>query len=95
MQLLRREARVHRICLALRAVQIRTGLRRSVMGGRKQIYDGEWVRPRRKTYRHECCDCGLVHKMDFRLVPNGGGKSIEFRVFRDRTATERTRRTRK
>lgn len=49
---------------------------------------GEWVRPTRRGYKLACCDCGLVHKMDFRVV---GGRA-QFRVFRDNRATGQIRR---
>lgn len=50
---------------------------------------GEWVTPRRKYYLMGCCDCGLVHKMEFRLVPSwhGQGHKIQFRAWRDEKAT--------
>ena len=32
-----------------------------------QITDGEWVKSGKFTH-HECCDCGLVHKIDFKLI---------------------------
>lgn len=49
----------------------------------KQQLDGEWVLPRRKDYYMKCCKCGLVHRMDFKLVPSAnGGKQIAFRAFR-------------
>lgn len=55
-----------------------------------QVYDGEWVEPIRKGYRMKCCDCGLVHIMDFRLVPaKGRGKAIQFRARRVRRKTRR------
>ena len=47
-----------------------------------------WVRPVIQGYRMSCCDCGLVHVMDFRVrdgVP-------EFRARRDGRATGQTRR---
>ena len=47
----------------------------------KKQYDGEWVTPRRKNYYAKCCDCGLVHKIDFRLIGNKH-KRIQFRAFR-------------
>jgi hypothetical protein len=50
--------------------------------------DGEWVQPIRKGYKMRCCDCGLVHKMDFR-VKNG---RIQFRAFRDNRSTGACRR---
>jgi len=45
--------------------------------------DGEWVRPIVRGYRTQCCDCGLVHKMDFRIRDG----RIEFRAYRDGRAT--------
>ena len=27
----------------------------------------EWVQPVRRGYRMRCCDCGLVHTMNFRI----------------------------
>lgn len=27
-----------------------------------------WVQPITKGYRMQCCDCGLVHVMEFRVV---------------------------
>ena len=54
--------------------------------------DGEWVQPVRKGYKFMCCDCGLVHRMDFRLAKRGSGLSIQFRAFRDKRATAAARR---
>ena len=51
---------------------------------------GEWVRPIRRGYKLACCDCGLVHKMDFRIVKG----RVQFRVFRDNRATAAIRRKR-
>ena len=53
---------------------------------------GEWVRPVRKGYKFACCDCGLVHKLDFKLVKYGKGKKILFKAFRDNRATGQIRR---
>lgn len=55
---------------------------------------GEWVQPSRKGYRMRCCDCGLVHLLQFRLVPyaNGTRRKIRFRVYRDEAETRRGRR---
>ena len=50
----------------------------------ESISDGEWVQPVRRGYRMKCCDCGLVHRLDFKLVKYGNGKSkIRFRAFRE------------
>lgn len=43
----------------------------------------EWVRPIRKGYKLACCDCGLVHDMDFRVVHG----RVQFRVRRNNRAT--------
>ena len=48
--------------------------------------EGEWVRPIRKGYKMACCDCGLVHKLDFSLMGKIR-KYIIFRAFRDDRAT--------
>lgn len=45
--------------------------------------DGEWVQPVRKGYRMRCCDCGLVHTLDFRIT-NG---RVQFRAERNNRAT--------
>ena len=33
-----------------------------------QLYDGVWYRSAhgRPPYRHECCDCGLVHHIEYK-----------------------------
>jgi hypothetical protein len=43
---------------------------------------GEWVQPRRRGYYMKCCDCGLVHRLNFRLVRHGRGRKIQFQAFR-------------
>jgi len=55
---------------------------------------GEWVKPKRKYYKMACCDCGLVHKMEFALFPTTNGKGIYFRAWRDERATGQMRRKR-
>lgn len=57
--------------------------------------NGEWIRPIRRGYKMRCCDCGLVHRLDFKLIPYGSGKKIMFRAFRDNRATAAVRRSRK
>lgn len=49
---------------------------------------GEWVQPIRRGYRLMCCDCGLVHTMDFRVLKG----RVQFRVFRNNRATAAARR---
>lgn len=53
-----------------------------------QLADGEWFRPVRRQFREQCCDCGLVHVVDFRMVDG----TIEFRARRDGRATAAVRR---
>lgn len=49
-----------------------------------QVCQGEWIRPVRHGFRMRCCDCGLIHRMDFRIMKNRRGKRrIEFRAFRE------------
>jgi len=47
------------------------------------IKDGEWLAPVRRDYLMKCCDCGLVHRMNFKLIPWGRGKRIVFQAFRE------------
>lgn len=49
---------------------------------------GEWQQPIRRGYKLCCCDCGLVHTMDFK-VKNG---RAEFRVFLNNRSTGQVRR---
>ena len=60
------------------------------------------MQPIKKGYKLMCCDCGLVHKIDFRhviringkFIASKGGK-VQFRVWRDNRATAAARRHRK
>jgi len=60
----------------------------------KRAIDGEWIQPRRRGYKLMCCDCGLVHVLNFRLVPRrrGHGRSIQFQAFRNERSTALSRR---
>jgi hypothetical protein len=53
-----------------------------------QTYDGEWRTPPRKNFYRACCDCGLVHREEYR-VKDG---DIQYRVWRDKAETKRERR---
>ena len=48
----------------------------------------EWVQPVRRGYKMACCDCGLVHDMDFRIKQG----RIQFRVRRNNRSTAGIRR---
>lgn len=58
----------------------------------KQIVEGELVNPTRRNYKMMCCDCGLVHKLNFFLVKRGKGHVIMFRAYLDHKATAAARR---
>ena len=60
----------------------------------KQIKTDEWIRPDGRCFKLACCDCGLVHRLQFRLVKNGrrNEKKIQFRLERDERATGAMRR---
>lgn len=44
-----------------------------------QIEDGEWVTIEWKDQHEECCDCGLRHKLSYRIAE--GGK-LQFKASR-------------
>lgn len=53
-----------------------------------QVYDGEWIQPMpQRGHKITCCDCGLIHKINFRVV-NG---KVQFQAFRDNRATAKRR----
>lgn len=54
----------------------------------EQVEDGKWFKPRKKAFQEQCCDCGLVHQIDYRVA----GHSIEFRATRNDRATAAVRR---
>jgi hypothetical protein len=48
------------------------------------VTDGEWIRVTKRGYREQCCDCGLVHRLNFRVDSDG---RIFVQTFRDGRAT--------
>lgn len=44
---------------------------------RVHVEDGEWVTIAWKGQREECCDCGLKHRVDYRVIENG---KLQFRA---------------
>jgi hypothetical protein len=56
----------------------------------RRLANGEWVQPRFRGYKHACCDCGLVHRIDFHTAL--GGRRILMRFARDERATAAVRR---
>ena len=53
-----------------------------------QLTDGEWMTTVRKGFKEQCCSCGSVHVVDYRIVD---GK-IQFRATVDHRATAAARR---
>lgn len=55
-----------------------------------KVEDGEWVQPVTTGYGMACCDCGLVHRLNFRIHEG----HIQFQASRDNRATGQIRRSR-
>lgn len=52
------------------------------------VTDGEWIQVPMRGYKEQCCDCALIHRMNFRLTTKG---KIEIQTFRDGRATSGAR----
>lgn len=55
------------------------------------VKDGELIKPVRKGYMMACCDCGLVHRMNFYILPYKSGKGVFLRAWRDEKRTKARR----
>jgi len=33
-----------------------------------KVRSNEWVKPQMNKYEMKCCDCGLIHEVDFRVI---------------------------
>ena len=60
----------------------------------KENDDGwsDWIRPKMKGYRLACCDCGLVHTIDFHVAERDGEFFVEYRASRNNRSTGQFRR---
>lgn len=58
-----------------------------------KLIDGEWIRPKRKGFREQCCDCAKVHDVDYRIVKSKTGNRhfVEFKAVSNTRATRRAR----
>ena len=61
-----------------------------------QVPKNEWQMPIEKGYKMACCDCGLVHVMDFMVIDNDTEKQIKngraiMRARRHETLTKQLR----
>ena len=54
-----------------------------------KIVDGDWETPRMTGYKLMCCDCELVHIINFRVINK---KTIQLQAFRDNRSTGQSRR---
>jgi hypothetical protein len=54
----------------------------------KKVSAGDWQQPIRKGYKMACCDCGLVHHMQFRIYQG----RVQFRAWRANLLTKQLRR---
>lgn len=56
----------------------------------------DWIQPAATGYRLACCDCGLVHVLDFRVLKNTARRGrrlvVQFRASRHERATAASRR---
>lgn len=48
----------------------------------KTVIDGEWISPRMSDWRMQCCRCGLVHTLQFRVRRHGKRNEVQFRAWR-------------
>lgn len=53
--------------------------------------DGERIYPKQRGYRMMCCDCGLVHRIVFKIIKNGKQNIITYVPYRDNKATAAAR----
>lgn len=61
----------------------------------RRVIENEWIRPTMKGYKMACCDCGLIHELDFKVIRWGRGHKIKFRARRNNRATAQMRRNKK
>ncbi len=54
-----------------------------------QLHDGLWFTPVMRGLRLICCDCGLVHSVDFKITKAG----VKMRATRNARATAAARRS--
>jgi len=64
----------------------------AIRAGKSDYYhvtDGEWIEIPKRNHMDQCCDCGLIHRMNFRINIRG---RLEVQAFRDARATNGARR---
>lgn len=62
------------------------------------VLPGEWIRPPMKGYRMHCCDCGLVHRVDFCVIDEDNnvvkGLRVLLRAWKHEGETKKARKRR-
>lgn len=49
----------------------------------KQVKAGEWVQPIMNSYLLQCCDCSLIHRMNFKVrIDSKGTARVLMQAFR-------------
>lgn len=56
----------------------------------REVKAGKWTQPNQRYYYMQCCDCGLVHKTEFRVVQG----RAQLRAWRANGMTAQVRRKR-
>lgn len=57
-----------------------------------QRKSGEWVQPRMKSYFLQCCDCNLIHRLNFRVVIGSDGRAkVQMQAFRANRSQQKDR----
>lgn len=69
------------------ARKTRKGIKLS-KGGYYHVTDGEWIIVQWRGNKDQCCDCGLVHRVNYRVNDH---KQLEVQVYRDYRATNGAR----
>jgi hypothetical protein len=65
-------------------------------GRYEQVHDGQWFTWDWRNNRTMCCDCGLVHRTNYRLTLDSRHRiRLQEQPFRDTRATARARKTNK
>lgn len=54
-----------------------------------QIFDGEWVTVPKRGFKEQCCDCGLVHRVNYRITADNRVQVQSFRYARATAAVRR------
>ena len=57
--------------------------------GYYHVSNGEWITVSKRGFKEQCCDCGLVHVLNFKVGEKG---EIQVQTKRDERATAAVRR---